>query len=84
MDNLHQTRRESSSELGRSLAAKTIDDVLDMFYESSEGSSEALEAMDELIRRAALYSELKADNELLKASKGYRQVMLAPDSQRAQ
>lgn len=81
---MHQTKRESSSELGPILAAKNIDDLLEAFYDSSEGSEMALEALDELIRRAALYSELKAENELLRASKGYRQVMLAPDSQRAQ
>lgn len=81
---MHRTKRESSSELGPILAAKNIDDLLDYLNASPEGSVEAQEATDELVRRAALYTELKAENAILKASKGYRQVMLAPDSQRAQ
>lgn len=84
MNNLHQTPRESSSELGRSLAAKTIDDILDMFYESEVGSPEAQEAMDELIRRAALYTELKAEVAELKDKLKTRTVVVAPDSPRGQ
>lgn len=81
---MHRTKRESSSDLGPILAAKNIDDLLAYLNASPEGSVEAQEATDELIRRAALYTELKAENTILKASKGYRQVMLAPESNREQ
>lgn len=86
MDNLHQTRRESSSELGPIMRAKSVDELISSLLDSEDGSEESTEALDELIRRAALYTEIQTIQDKVYGTKApqYRQVMLAPDSQRAQ
>ncbi len=59
MEELRGIKRESSSPLAPALKAKSVDDLLDMFFDSKNGSEEARESLDELIRRACLWTELQ-------------------------
>lgn len=84
---MHQTKRESSSPLGPIMKAKSVNDLIDSLINTEDGSEESLEALDELIRRAALHDEVVAKNIILEGllrAKTSRTVMVAPTSERAQ
>lgn len=59
MEELRRIRRESSSSLAPILSAKSVDDLLDLFMSTENGSEESTEALDEIIRRAVLYTEAR-------------------------
>ena len=81
---MHRTKRESSSDLGLILRAKDIDQLLEHMNDSEEGSEESREVLDEIIRRAALYTELTNKVTALEAKLKTRTVVVAPDSPRGQ
>lgn len=81
---MHRTKRESSSALGPIMKAKSVDELISSLLETEDGSEESTEALDELIRRAALYTEmvnLKETKESLEGAikRALEPKMLAPD-----
>lgn len=59
MEELRRIKRESTSSLAPILTAKSVDDLLELFMSTENGTEEATEALDEIIRRAVLYTEAR-------------------------
>ena len=84
MEELRRIKRESTSPLAPIMQAKSVDDLIDMFMSPGSSSEESTEALDEVIRRAVLYTEARERGaQLVKdfQEKGHtgKAKVLAPD-----
>ncbi len=50
-------KRKSSSPLAPTLAASSMDQLIDWLLNKEDGSEESMGALDEILRRAALWTE---------------------------